>query len=155
VKAQARANIDAMAERGRPDCYGAIEAGEAIKWPTAMHRPTSTLLHAVTKDSIARVDGLIDFNFPDVPALISWLFKDQLLAKVEAEIDQCADDANALTDSDRAKKLTATAQEILETERLEERLIELAADQGQDIARRPDADPRAILGVDGPAPRAE
>ncbi|MCA1377641.1 MULTISPECIES: hypothetical protein [unclassified Bradyrhizobium] len=49
--------------------------------------------------------------------------------------------------ADRAAKLLELEAELLARERDEEALIELAEEQGAAIARRLDADPRAVLGI--------
>jgi hypothetical protein len=154
VKATARAEILHLAERGRPDVFGAIEVGERIRWPEATYR-ASNILHAIGAEGILQVDGLVDTDVPSTMGIVAWLFQDQLIAAVEKEIDQCTDDANALSDVDRAKKLKATVDEILSVERQEEALIEMAATQGHEVGRRPDVDPRAVLGIIGPAPKVD
>lgn len=149
VKARARAQIGGMAADGRPDCFAAIESGEPIKFPHTNYR-ADTFLNAYGVQGLMIVDGVVDTNMPSTFGVMAWLFTDQLTSKVESWIDQCADDANALSDADRAKKLAATHAEILEVERQEEALIEMAATQGHEVGRRPEADPRAVLGIDGP-----
>ena len=41
----------------------------------------------------------------DTFAAFAWLFKDQLVAAVEREVDAVADDKHALTDEQRAQRL--------------------------------------------------
>jgi hypothetical protein len=48
---------------------------------------------------------------------------------------------------DKAAKLAAVEEELLALEREEEALVARAIEQGQDVYRRPRADPRAVLGV--------
>jgi hypothetical protein len=158
VKARARAEINGLAQQGRPNVFDAIEAGERIQWPDETIRAT-TILHALLPGDgfvhTAAVDGIVDTRMPSTMQVLAWLFKEKLTEAIEQEIDQCADDASALSDADRAKKLKATLDEILEIERHEEALIEMAATQGQEVGRRAECDPRAVLGVIGPAPRAD
>ena len=102
-------------------------------------------------------DGYPDPSVPtvQVPAtlgILAWLAEDEMIAAREAEIDAQADDAAAVASDERATRTTDLLAAILEVEREEEALIEEA---GGDILRRPDADPRAVLGLSGdlPAPR--
>jgi hypothetical protein len=52
-----------------------------------------------------------------------------------------------LDDQQRAEREAALLAAILNAERTEERLIEAAAAEGRTILRRPEADPRAVLGL--------
>lgn len=148
AKARARRQIETLAASGRIDVMPLIEANRDFLLPMTMGeglivRGDSGSAHGMLADHV------------DAVAMMMWLFKDQLLARIEAEIDECADDRSALSPETRAKRRAQIAAQILQTEREEERLIELAADQGVTIMRRPDCDPRAILQLSdaAPAPR--
>ena len=56
-------------------------------------------------------------------------------------------DSNALDDDARAARERTLLAEVLETERIEEALIEAAEPDGRRIIRRPDANPIAVLGL--------
>ncbi len=62
-----------------------------------------------------------------------------------------ADDGAALSDDQRLKEDTRLRAALLEAEREEEAAITAASAQGANIARRRDADPRAVLGLDATA----
>jgi hypothetical protein len=66
---------------------------------------------------------------------------------LEEEIDATADDASALTDTQREKQEQALLDQILIAEREECALIEMAAADGTMIAYRPDTSPLAVLGL--------
>ena len=53
--------------------------------------------------------------------------------------------------AERRKRLAELDGQIYQLEQEEERTIELLEEQGHDIARRPDADPAAALGLPGKA----
>jgi hypothetical protein len=55
---------------------------------------------------------------------------------------------SGLTDEQKAERLAELDAQQLELERFEELFIEQAECDGVVIARRADADPRAVLGVD-------
>jgi hypothetical protein len=88
----------------------------------------------------------------DVPALLAWTLKPALIAAIEAAIDAESDDAEALTDIERSKRTAALAAQILDCERQECWLVEQS--EGR-LDYRPDTDPRAVLSIDGPSPKAD
>jgi hypothetical protein len=147
AKARARADIEELAKKGRPDCFGLIEEGSPIKWPE-MSLPIDQRTYFTGLQT-----GLPEQ--PDGMALLAWLYRDDLIAALDREIDSIAVDANALSDEVRASRRQEIIADILATERDEEALIELAAADGLEILRRADADPRAVLGLanEMPAPK--
>jgi hypothetical protein len=84
---------------------------------------------------------------PDALAVLCWLHHDSLIERLEAEIDDLADDSQALDDAERGYREADLTVRILQTERVEEAFIEQAEAAGQMIQRRADADPRAVLGL--------
>jgi hypothetical protein len=137
AKARARGEIEALAQRGVPDTFALIENAAPLVWPTAK------------AEVVSWKDGRLDPFVPTVTAVDSravlcWLFKDEMARKVEAEIELRSDDANALTDEQRALRKAELEADILDVQREEESLIMTA---GGDIPRRPDSAPPAILGV--------
>jgi hypothetical protein len=127
AKAMARRQIEARA--AAPSIGWLLDGAKVFEWPD---------------------DPDSERHEPDVLGLLCWVHGPAMIAKAEAEIDQLADDENALTDAERAKRLAAVKAERLELERREEAVIETI---GGGIARRPEMDPRAILGIEGPEPR--
>jgi len=142
VKTRVRAEIEALAAVGRPGCLAVAERAGKIRWPTLPL--TGVELRA---GSIPQLQNAF--------ALTAWLFKDQLIAAIEAVVDEDTDDTHALTDSDRAARLESIATAILALERDEEALCEAAEAEGMTVSRRHDIDPRAVLGLADqlPAPR--
>jgi len=125
AKKLARTWVDHLAARGAPNVATTIHHGERPRF----------------------VDAPRGANGIDVEATLAWLHKAALGAALEREIDAQADDASALTDEARAARLQKHKARLLLLERDEEALIELAWSQGVMIARRTDADPRAVLGL--------
>lgn len=149
VKAAMHAEIDRLAANGRPNVFGAIEYGEDIKWPRLVQKVNTTNLSlASATGPAAQLIGLASTECPDVLSLLAWLHKDALIAALEREIDEMADDGAALSDEERAAKVTEIEVALLAAERNEVALV----DESGEIAYRPDTDPRALLGIDGPAP---
>lgn len=56
-------------------------------------------------------------------------------------------EAEALSPAERERRLAEIEDRLLDAERAEEALVEAMIADGRDVARRLDADPRAILGV--------
>ena len=79
--------------------------------------------------------------------LICWLFRDELLARLGAQIDRAARDDEALSPEDWTKKVRTIKAEILEAERVEESIAWEMLQAGKDVELRGDANPRAILAV--------
>jgi len=141
-KAAARAYVETMAEQGRPDCFGMFETGALPRWPVS---PLDVFVAVKDGQAVARSECI------DPVALLAYVCKADLINALEREIDEGADDANAISEGDRAARIGSLRNELLEIERAEEHFICLAGDGV--IARRANADPGAVLGVIGPPPR--
>jgi hypothetical protein len=148
AKEIARAQINELADRGSPDCDRLLAHGEALGWPEFRE---SISVRGGTSGAVIAVGST---STPDGLAFLTWLNRDAVIAAVEREIDELADDAHALTDADRAKRSVKLHADILALERQEEMLITLANEHGGDIIRRVDADPRAVLGLSSDMPSA-
>ena len=148
VKAKVRAEIEAIAERGEPDLYRLLEGGDAIRWPQNFTRLDITAVAMMAGAPF--VKGTAGGDLPDALAIDIWRNKSAWISRLEKLVDQIADDANALSDEERAIRSADILDQILSVERQEEALTEMA---GGDVLRRADLDPRAFLGVEGPAPK--
>jgi hypothetical protein len=155
AKSRARQTVEALAERGRPDVSGMIQHGETNpEWPSLSLRVGLSASVAMAQ-ATHPVVGLGHADHADALALVAWLHRDALIARIETEIDDYADDAKALTDEERAAKVAKIKSTILAAEREEEAIIRLIERDGAEFERRVDADPRAVLsiGSEAPAPR--
>ena len=136
-----RAQIEQMAATGRPNVAPLIDNGEPFQWPTTLRR-------SMNVSGIATVENVID-----VQAIMTWLHKDTLVAKLDLEIDELADEKNALTDAQRKEREATLLRDMLANERDEEAFIQLAMEHGGvDVPRRGDCDPRAVLELAGDLP---
>jgi hypothetical protein len=146
AKAIALADIEARAAAAKPDCLNLIEYGEPIDWAK---RPLETFVSA--RAGVPGVFGKV----PDAIGLLALMFKDQLVGVVNAQIDEMANDADALSDERRAEVIATCSRDLYAVQLEEEALIRAAGDQGLEIARRAEADPRAVLALssDLPAPK--
>ena len=86
---------------------------------------------------------------PDVMTLLAFLFKDQIIAHIEQEIDAVADDKAeaALSEPERETKLAEIAVDFLATERMECALIRIAEVRSEVLDYRHDTSPQSLLGV--------
>lgn len=139
AKQKMRAEIEALAEAG-PDVTGIVEHNGPIGWPLTNYRFD---VYNVPAPGVVAFGQLVDPK-----ALIAWLFKDQLIDRLSAEIDECADDNAALDAKARAEKEAEALSDILACEHAEAALIEQAQAQGLPVAYRVDCDPRAVLGFE-------
>lgn len=130
AKAAATAYIDSLAEKGAPDVLNLIDHGEREpRWNTIRLKTLGNEA-AMTK----AVDPL---------ATMAWLFRDQMLKAMHAEIDLRADPEHELTDEQRAAALEQTAAELLRLER-----VECAICESIGAALRPDVSPLAALSIE-------
>jgi len=143
AKAMAHREIEGLAARGRLSVMSLLEGGDGIGWPTKMLPP---LLVRGADGGFAGVSQH-DRSEVDIFALFVWINRDVILAAIEREIDENADDRSALTPEQRVKKRAQLNAALLACEREEVHLIEMAREAGVPIAYRPDCDPRAVLGV--------
>ncbi|QND22554.1 hypothetical protein HB774_24080 [Rhizobium leguminosarum bv. viciae] len=145
IKARARAEIEELARRGAPDVSYVLNHGpsEGLVWPDyrtiARGGGIGVVLPGDTGFT-SRVDA------PHLP-LLAWLFKDRLLAAIEAEIDANSEDEQSLSLEVRTKKLSEIDARILMAERVD---VAMTRHSGGAADYRDDTDPRAFLGVEGP-----
>src|SRR5690606_1436614 len=86
-------------------------------------------------------------------AVMAWIDPDAVLNRLEADIEALP--GEGMDSSAKQNKLAELEARILESERREEALIEQALKAGQYIARRRDANPLAILGIQPVAKKAK
>ncbi|MCK1547172.1 hypothetical protein IVB12_35935 [Bradyrhizobium sp. 179] len=127
LKEQASAYVATQRERGRP------------KLVFGHDQPLQVQFNA-------QVDGAWTAKL-DIGAALAWLDPIAFEKRLHEEIDRIPHPALAMSSDERAAKLLELEAELLARERDEEALIELAEEQGTGIARRLDADPRAVLGI--------
>jgi hypothetical protein len=83
---------------------------------------------------------------PDAVALLTWLPKDALIKRLDAEIDAEADDGAALSHEVRQRQEAEVLDDLLDVERNESALVREAQSQGLPAEHRNDCSPLAILG---------
>ncbi|WP_375764116.1 hypothetical protein ACE10X_07020 [Bradyrhizobium sp. Pha-3] len=134
--------INDLAKLGAPDAFDAIERGADVKWPMFKYL------------EFFPVVGRIKFETGDALPLIAHLFRDQMIAAAKAAIEAVADDDAALSDADRARLVGEAERDALAVEREECALVRGAKAAGALVLFRPDADPRAVLGLADDMPPA-
>lgn len=122
LKKLARAQVQDLAARGRPKL-----------------NTTSSLTIAFSR--LENVPGL------DLGATLAWLDSDNLIKRLNDEIDALPDARLTLSTAEKAEREGGLTSQLDTLERAEESLIEAAAEEGLNIERRVDASPVAVLGV--------
>ena len=111
AKAAAKAQIEMLAEAAAPDVDRCVEQNLPVGFMT-------TRLTAMVHNVDAR--GAVAFSeLPDTLGLMCWLWHDQMLAKINAAIDEAADDKSALDEKNRAEMEATIMSDVLMTERSE------------------------------------
>lgn len=137
-KQQARAQVEALAQRGAVSVARLIEHDGPVEFATM--RVQSTVFNAQA--------GAVAFaELPDTLALTAWLHKDALIAALDGEIDAEGDDAAALTPEQREQREAEVMADLLACERDESELVWQAQAQNLPAEHRADCSPVAILGV--------
>lgn len=128
VKRQVLGWLDTHARRGRPHIQ-------------VDHDKVDVLFE--NAKALVRGDRLAASLSPD---FLVWLFRDELTAALSREVDALTLD-KAISRDERAQRLETLRAALLDVERAEEGAIQRAQEEGTFIARRPDADARAVLGI--------
>jgi hypothetical protein len=84
---------------------------------------------------------------PDALAVVAWLHRDALIARLNAEIDSESDDKAALSHADREVRAAEVQADLVEVERVEAALVFDAWSKGLPVEHRGDISPVALLGV--------
>jgi hypothetical protein len=134
VKAQIRAQIDELAERGRPIVSEAIEHDRAVVFAT--HNVRSTIIGADQR-------SLGFAETADALALVVWVNREALIAKLDALVDEESSDDEAMSHEQRGEAEAQVRADLLQIEREECALTEQAG-----LDYRPEADVRAILAIE-------
>jgi hypothetical protein len=124
LKRRAHAQIDELAKASRP----------------TFDRRTGEVSFRPRSDAFA--PGM---SVSDVVGLLALLDRPRLVGLIDQQID--AANIEGLSDEERADQAATARVELFELELLEEAIIEDAAANGIDLARRSGADPQAVFGV--------
>jgi hypothetical protein len=138
AKAAAKELIDRLADQGAPDLDGAIEFGQPISFAQMTLR---SIVRNIDGHAIAHAEAA------DSIGLMCWLFRDQMIAKINAGFDEIADDKVALGAQQREEMEAQINSDMLSIERSECSLVWHAAEGGEIIDFRPLTTPAAAIGV--------
>lgn len=94
-----------------------------------------------------------DTERTDLHRLLATLFPDRVRQYAAAQIDLALAEAEPISQEAADRRREEIDAEVLALERQEEALIEQLEDGGEPVARRAEADPRAVLGLDEPPAR--
>ena len=147
AKAQVRAQVAALAQRGAPDVTLLVEHGrDSVTWPM---QNLQSAIHNADRAAVGFTAA------PDAVALFAWAFRDQLVAALDRAIDEEADDEHALDHGEREKREAEVLADLLMVERSEAALVWAALAQGMPCEHRglQCANHPAMSARDGPDPR--
>lgn len=133
-KERARAEIEKLSERGRPNVGSLNSERGGITWS---ERPFKELFVA------GRM--VMTEHDPAALPLVMFFLKDTIIEKIEAAIDAQADDKHALSAKQRAHAIEDIDREALQIQRAEEHHFLQATAKGANLTRRPAIDARALL----------
>ena len=131
-KARIRAEIDRLTNDGQPNVASVVDHAEPIRWP----RRALDIMVAGAPGAVVHGQGT------DMLALLTWMFRDELLVRLDRMVDELVDDAIAVPTAERAGRERELLSQILQTERRESKLVWASGDLRQ---LRPEMDPRAVL----------
>lgn len=150
VRERIRSSVDRQAERAMPELFRLFDEPDAQL--QFSERQARTKVEGTTPIStpsgVVFSNGLAHVSVPDTVGLLCWLFRDQVLDRLNTEAEALADETNALDGIEREKRLAEIAGKRLTVERLEEGCICAAEAEGQQIVRRPDESPEAALQIE-------
>ena len=141
-KERARMQIAKMAAKGSPSLESLILRGGDIGFA---HTDMNVPIIAGNKGS--PVTAICAWEQADAMATLVWLFRDQLLKKLDSEIDAASDDGAALDDDERERRQSEVQASLLACEYDLAALIWEAQRQGLPIEFPADCAPQAILSV--------
>jgi hypothetical protein len=129
-----------LVEAGRADLHWLLDGGvRRIDWHDPAHRGSADRQYGTEAA-------------PAAIAHIAWMDPKGFLTALHRQVDEEADDSIALKADDRTRKSASIQTELLSLERSEEHWVATLEKDGAKMARRSDADPRAVLGLSGDLP---
>ena len=137
-KSQMRQQIEQLAMQGAPDVAGLLEHDRRIIFPSRQAQ-TSVINAEIPTLAFIEIDASIPF--------VIWLHRDELIKKLDAEIDAEADDKAALTHDARKQQEAVVLGDLLVVERDEAALVWRGIGEGLSVDHRADCAPEAILQV--------
>jgi hypothetical protein len=135
AKSRMRAEVAALAERGRPMVDGLFYEN-GITWPETQ----------IIATGAGETSTVVAAFVPDALALAVWANQAAVTAALEKEIERAADGRTALTFEARKTKLAECEAALLEAQRRGEVIVSKIEAEGR-IVRRSCVDPFVLLGV--------
>lgn len=140
LKARFMAELDVIAERGRPSVDPTARAGSPANLAAALR---------MKHEPVALPGGEVHFALSgDAGAAFwTWLHRDEIAERITSMIDAAAPAKGALDDNQRDAEFSRISARRLEIERAEEALTVAMELEGRIVSRRRDLDPRALLEI--------
>ena len=138
AKTKASEQITALAQAGAPDVDRCVEHGLAVGFNTVV---ATALVRGTDKPASVSNENV------DVMGFVCWALRDQIIARIEQEIDAVADDKAAMDQSQRDLAEEEINNSVLMIERSECALLWHAEANGEVIDFRAGTNVMALLGV--------
>ncbi len=131
------AQVNALAEAGKPYVGATVETGAPVEFATEGMR------------TVARGEAIayVGWEQSNALATLAWLHRDALVKKLTAEIDGESDDAAALSAADRRKRESELLADLAATKRQIGALIALADSQGLTVEHEAGVEAEVALGI--------
>ena len=137
VKEKIKAEIEARADASAPDADRAVEFGLPVRFATT-----------ITQAMVTGAPAVVSTESVDVLGLLCWLWRDEIVSKVCAAVDEISDDKNSLGEAQREEREAQISSDELEIHRRICALIwHVEAAQGEIVDFAADTPPEALLGV--------
>jgi len=131
-----RAQVNLLAEKGRPDVAGLFNGG-VIAWPTEQFSAGGHGAHQY----------VVTATVTDVLSLTVWAHRAAIVSQLDAEIERAGDDTTALSAEVQAARIVELQSSLLKLQREQEAINEKLEAQGQQI-RRNCTDPLVLFGIE-------
>ena len=137
VKEKIKAEIEARADASAPDVDRAVEFGLPVSFATT-----------ITQAMVTGAPAVVSTQSVDVLGLVCWLWREEIISKMWAAVDEISDDKNSLGQAQREEMEAQISSDELEIHRRICALIWHAeAAQGETIDFAASTPPQAVLGV--------
>ena len=142
ARARMREAVEALSMRGAVNVSRLIEHDGDIEF--AHHDMRVPIIAGNKETPITAIAG---WTQPDALALVCWLHKDALIARLDVEIDSEADDKSALSHAERQRQEAEVMRDLLAVERDESFFVWKAQAERLPVEHRADVNPLALLSL--------
>lgn len=141
-----------QAKKARPQVYRLLDGSSEINFPVTTRAKADLTVIMEGGKGFGIASGGVGVTDP--VSFQCWIDPAAVVAALARDLAEIADDSRAITKEERELLEQEISAKILHAERTEETMVEAALAEHLEVYRRPDADPRAILGLADDLPEA-